>query len=120
MKKVELEDIMRNLKEISNVSSRQDYNTSTAINKLINQINPIIKAEYDRLDKDKVDINCPKILIFTNRDALKIKMLVQDYMNDKLKELVIGGYKIIDYGKLDEEIMDDNTRTLYFYIKYTD
>ena len=49
MKKVELEDIMRNLKEISNVSSRQDYNTSTAINKLINQINPIIKAEYDRL-----------------------------------------------------------------------
>ena len=120
MKKEELENIMTNLKSITNIASKQDYNTSTAINKLVNQINPIIKAEYDRLDKDKVEINCPKILIFTNRDALKIKMLVQDYMNDKLKELVIGGYKIIDYGKLDEEIMDDNTRTLYFYIKYTD
>ena len=46
-------------------------------------------------------------------------MTVQDYMNSKLKDFVNQDFKIMDFGKLDETFEDDNSRTLYFYIKYS-
>ena len=38
---------------------------------------------------------------------------------NNLNELTVAEYKIIDFGKMDEEFEDDNTRTIYFFIKYT-
>lgn len=128
MKKLELEEIMNNLKEISNVASRQDYNTSTAINKLINSITPHIKTEYERLNADKVELNCPRIFM----DELDVEHLdlgqdiynpesyvvscIMNNMNEKLAELVSEGHIIIDYG-IETSI---NGSGLLYYIKYTE
>lgn len=107
------------LNDIKQISDAQAYSVSSAINQKLVQITPILDVEQQRMETDNVSINCPKILIFTNRDAISSDMTVQDYMNLKLQEIVINSNKVIDYGKLDEEIEDDNTRTIYMYIKYT-
>ncbi len=119
MKVRELEEIKKLLGEIKAVGDKLDYATSTAINQRLIKVNPVINNEIDRLTKQGVDVVSPKILIFTNREAKQEHTTIQDYMNKKLAEIVLDDYKVIDYGKLDEEIEDDNTRTVYFYIKYT-
>lgn len=119
MKVKELEEIKKLLDEIKSVGDKLDYKTSTAINQRLIKINPAINGEIERLTKQGVDVESPKILIFTNKEAKQQHITVQDYMNKKLAEIVLDDYKVIDYGKLDEEIEDDNTRTIYFYIKYT-
>jgi hypothetical protein len=119
MKKQEVEDLQKLITEIKTISDKLDYNTSSAINQRVVKIIPILNTELARLDSSGVEVNCPKILIFTNSDAKQSKMTVQDYMNQKLSELVLNDYIILDYGKLDEEYADDNTRIIYMFIKYT-
>lgn len=119
MKARDIEEIQKFLSEIKDFSNKQDYNTFTFINQRIVKILPILDTELKRLELTNVEMNCPKIKIFTNRNAKESKQTVEEYMNERLKELVLDDYKIIDYGKLDETFEDDNTRTIYFYIKYT-
>ena len=119
MKVKELEEIKNLLNGIKSISDKLDYNTSTAINQKLIKINPMINNEIERLTKQGVDVTGPKILIFTNRSAKRENVTVQEYMNKRLNELVLDGNKVIDYGKLDEEIEDDNSRTIFFFIKYT-
>lgn len=119
MKIKDLEEIKEQISEIKSISDKLDYVTSTAINQRLIKITPFINDELNRLNLAGVEINGPKILIFTNRDAKNEKLTVQEYMNKKLNELTVADYKIIDFGKMDEEFEDDNTRTIYFFIKYT-
>ena len=119
MKLQDIDNLQKYVDEIKLISDKLDYNTSSAINKCITKIAPLIKDERNRLESSNVDIDFPKLKIFTNREAKEHKMTVQDYMNYNLRELVINQYKIIDFGKLDEEYEDDNSRTIYMYIKYT-
>lgn len=119
MKLKDVENIQRWLNDIKAVADKESYNLSTEINRSVVKIMPILKEEQERLNDNHIEINCPKILIFTNRDAKEYKKTVQDYMNQKLQELVSNDFKIIDFGKMDEEFEDDNSRTIYFYIKYT-
>ena len=119
MKIKDIENIQSWLKDIKSVSDKQSYNVSSEINKSLVKIIPILNDEYNRLTDNHIDIDCPRICIFTNRDAKEYKQTVQDYMNNKLRELVSNDFKIIDFGKLDESFEDDNSRTIYFYIKYT-
>ena len=119
MKIKEIEQIQVCLDNIKSLTEKENYKLSSAINKQIVQIRPILDTEYKRLNDSGIDINCPKICIFTNKDAKEQGFNVQNYINKKLQELVSADFKIIDYGKLDECYEDDNTRTIYFYIKYT-
>lgn len=119
MKIKDLEEIKKLVGEIKSISDKLDYATSSSINQRIIKIIPLLNGELERLNSAGVEINGPKILIFTNRDAKNEKMTVQDYMNKKLNEISLADFKVIDFGKIDEEFEDDNTRTIYFYIKYT-
>ena len=119
MKIREIENIQNWLNDIKVIADRQSYNISSDINKSIVKIMPLLKEEKDRLQDNHIEINCPKILIFTNKEAKEYKQTVQDYMNSKLQGLVSNGFRIIDYGKMDESFEGDNSRLVYFYIKYT-
>lgn len=107
------------LEELRDFANKQDYNTFTYINQRLVKLMPILELEYNRLKSDNLSVNCPQIYIFTNRDALNANMTVQDYMNLKLKDFVNNDFTIMDFGKLDETFEDDNSRTIYFYIKYS-
>lgn len=119
MKVKDIENIQMWLEELKEFANKQDYNSFTYINQRLIKILPILETEYNRLVDNDMELDFPKIMIFTNLEAKQNKMTVQEYINFKLKELVINGCKIIDYGKLDEEYNDDNSRLLYFYIKYS-
>lgn len=122
MKKQDIEMIQKQLTEIKSISDKLDYNTSSAINQKLIKITPVLSAEYERMNTDNISINCPKLYLFTNREASEQKLTVADFMNKKLQELVVNGYKIIDFGKFDEaynEEIDDGKRTIWLFIKYT-
>lgn len=119
MKIKDVENIQKWLDDIKVVADKESYNVSSAINKSLVKILPLLKEEHERLSDNHIEVNCPKIYIFTNRDAKEYKQTVQDYMNNKLQGLVSNDFKILDFGKMDEEFEDDNSRTIYFYIKYT-
>lgn len=112
MKKLELEQALNDLKAITTIANKQDYNTSTGINRLVNSVSNVLNTEYKRLDEDKIDITCPRMFVDfpdveINITAIKLNMV--EKMNEKLKEFVMRDYKIIDFG------LEEN----YFYIKYT-
>ena len=114
MKKIEVEDILTQLKEIKTISDRQSFNVSSAINpRLVKVINSLEK-EYDRMDQDKITLNCPAILLIKANDLVYENMTLSDYINSKIKELVMNGYKIIDFG-----ISNIQNNEIYAYIKYT-
>lgn len=99
MKKLELENIINKLNDIKKFSDSLDYNTSSYINKQLVTILSTLHNEYDRMDIDKIEINCPRIKIIKLSD---IEYLYDtnnfvDAVNLELKELTVNGYKIIDY-----------------------
>ena len=57
MKVTDLESIQESLDIIKTVSDKLDYNTSSAINKEIIKISPIISKEIERMDTEKITIN---------------------------------------------------------------
>lgn len=93
MKKQDLELIQEQLKQIKDISDRLDYNTSSSINQKLVKITPVVKTELERLNTEKITINCPKFMtLISSYDK------VDEDMNKKLQELVVNDYKIIDFG----------------------
>lgn len=115
MKVEDLEGVLKNLKELKSFTDKLDYNTFSHINKLLTNIFPVLQAEYDRMDKNKITINCPQLLILGSTEKLEDQTFTS-YVNDKLQELVMQGYKIIDYGLC----TGFPTSEMLVYIKYTD
>ena len=114
MKKSDLDLVIETVKDIKTISNRLDYNTSTAINKRISTVLPILENEYERMSNDKVEIHCPKLLILSTKDVPDNKITLTDFTNNVMADLVNSNYKIIDFG-----ITTDSTG-VFVYIKYTD
>lgn len=114
MKKSDLDLVIETVKDIRTVSNRLDYNSSTAINKRIATVLPILEKEYERMSEDKVEIHCPKLLILSTKDIPDNKVTLTDFTNDVLADLVKSGYKIIDFG------ITTDSAGVFVYIKYTD
>lgn len=114
MKKSDLDLMIETLNDLKTISNRLDYNSSTAINKRIMTVLPILEKEYERMSEDKIEIHCPKLLILSAKDIPDKKVTLTDCTNNVMADLVNGGYKIIDFG-----IVTDSTG-IFVYIKYTD
>ena len=112
MKKSDIEQIIDHLKEIKKVSDIQNYTVSTSINQHLMKITPLLDNELDRLSRDKVTVNCPAIIIIKADEKTNNKSLT-DFINEKLQELVMNDYKIIDYG------IEYANNEILAYIKYT-
>lgn len=110
MKKQELETVVKELKEIKDLTDRQEYVVSSYANQRFINIFPILDKELKRLSTEKIEVNCPALLLISVEEANKSKQTVTDYINKKLQELVLQEYKIIDYGIYNENLL---------YIKYT-
>lgn len=115
MKKQDIEMLQKYVDEIKQVSDKLDYNTSSAINQRIVKITPLLKSELDRVDNNKIEIDCPQIIVIKSNEIMNKKenKSITDYMNNKLKELVLNEYKIIDFGIV------PNGQEVYAFIKYT-
>lgn len=121
MKKLELENVINKLNDIKKFSDSLDYNTSSYINKQLVTVLSTLHNEYDRMDVDKIEINCPKLKIIKSNEIehlYKTNSLV-DALNHELKELTINGYKIIDYDI--KYYIESSTLAVpvYCIIKYT-
>lgn len=114
MKKSDLDLVIETLNDIKTVSNRLDYNSSTAINKRVMTVLPILEKEYDRMTTENVEIHCPKLLILSTKDIPDSKITLTDFTNNVMADLVKSDYKIIDFG-----ITTDSTG-VFVYIKYTD
>ena len=112
-----IKDLICEIKEFTNT---MDYNTSSYINERIVKILPLLEEEEKRLENTDTTITSPKICIFTATQAINDADTVESYMNNKLRELVINGYKVIDYGRLDTIKDEDGKSEIYLFIKYTD
>lgn len=118
MKISDLETIQESLNNIKLTSDKLDYNTSSTINKEIIKISPIITKEIERMDTEKITIDCPKMLILSI-ESLMAKFYTSeltDAINEQLKELVVNGYKIIDYN-VSHDILSYGSQA--FVVKYT-
>ncbi len=114
MKKNDLEIVIETLNDLKLISNKLDYNTSTAINKRLMTIIPLLEKEYDRLDTEKIKINSPKIMLVSTQDIEDTSMSLTDFVNNLMEDLIEKGYKIIDFG------VATSTPTMIMYIKYTD
>lgn len=114
MKKLEIEEMLKACNGIRDISNKQNYNVSSAINQQLVKITNKLKEEYDRMDKDKITINCPAIILIKASDLQYKEQSLSDYINNKMKELVMNNYKIIDFG-----ISGISGNQIYAFIKYT-
>jgi len=114
MRKADLSDSIDALKKIREVSDKLDYNTSVLINQNVIKILPLLEKEYNKLDKDKVEVNSPKITIITSIEAEEVGKSIQEYMNTYMEQLIEQELKIIDF---DYRMLPDKTR--YGIVKYT-
>ena len=112
MKKSDIEQIIDHLKEIKKVSDIQNYTVSTSIHQHLMKITPLLEIGLDRFSRDKVTVNCPAIIIIKADEKTNNKSLT-DFINEKLQELVMNDYKIIDYG------IEYANNEILAYIKYT-
>ena len=114
MKKQEISDVLEKLEDIHMYSSTKlDYNSTTYINKRLVDIQSTLRKEYDRLNSDKIDLNCPQLLVLQTKDVTNGKPLIE-YANEVMSNLVSEGKKIIDYG-----LWNRDTTDICVYIKYT-
>lgn len=114
MKKSDIEDMLKYCEAIKEISNKQNYNVSTAINQNLVRVTKKLKEEFDRMNNDKLVINCPSIILIKASDLKYQEMSLSDYMNNKMKELVMNDYKIIDFG-----ISNVEDNFIYAFIKYT-
>lgn len=114
MRKADIEEMLKNCNTIKDISNKQNYNVSSAINQNLVKVINKLKEEYDRMDKDKITLNCPAIILIKASDLQYKEQSLSDYINNKIKELVMNNYKIIDYG-----ISGINGNQIYAFIKYT-
>ena len=114
MRKQDIELAIDELKQIKAVSNKFNYTDSSNINKHLVKVLPLLEEELNRMDTDKVEVNCPQLLIIGSGEAKAEAYKLSDYINKKMQELVINGFKIIDFGiytQIDSELIA--------YIKYT-
>lgn len=113
MKKQELQNIIDILNDIKHFSDNQEYNICNYLNTRLMQVLPLLNNELDRMTSEKITINCPALEIV---DVLKepTEKTLPEALNDKMRELVMSGYKIIDFG-----IFRDDAKKFSGYIKYT-
>lgn len=108
MKKQELEDMIKSLNNIKDIINKENYNLSSAVNMNLIHVVPNLEKELERMNTEKVVINCPSLKLIDNDDDNLEKKL-----NEAIKELVLQDYKIIDFG------MFGTMNNLSGYIKYT-
>lgn len=109
MRKSDLETMIKNLKEVTDLCNKQDYNTSSYVNTRILPSVQILEEEYERLDSNKIEINCPQIELIDLKTAMEANRTLVEQANYRMRELTINQFKVIDFGFLNEAI----------YIKYT-
>jgi len=114
MRKSDIDNMLKICENIRNISNQQSYNVSSAINQNLVKITGKLKEEFERMDNDKIVINCPSIILIKAADLRYQEMSLSDYMNNKMKELVMNNYKIIDFG-----ISNIEGNFIYAFIKYT-
>lgn len=112
MKKQDIEICIEALNNIRAISDKQIYNVSSAINKEIIKIRPILEEEHRRMNEEKIVINCPAIMFIGTNEIDFNKDSLSEFINKKLQELVLNDKKIIDYGL-------SNKEGILAYIKYT-
>lgn len=113
MKKQDLEAGIEDLKEIRNIASKQDYNTSVAINKKLLKILPLLENEYNRMTKENVNVESPLYKEITIRDCDDLHVTMEEYINNYIAELSENDYSILDYG-----IIYVDQYVKYGYVKY--
>ncbi|WP_304393252.1 hypothetical protein [uncultured Clostridium sp.] len=113
MKKQDLEAGIEDLKEIRNIASKQDYNTSVAINKKLLKILPLLENEYNRMTKENVNVESPLYKEITIRDCDDLHVTMEEYINNYIAELAENDYSILDYG-----IIYVDQYVKYGYVKY--
>lgn len=113
MKKQDLQNCVNLLSDIKKFSDKQEYNTSNYINTRLMQVLPMLNKELERMTNNNITINCPSLEII---DTLKepTEKQLPEVINDRMRELVLSGYKIIDFG-----IFREDSRKFSGYIKYT-
>ena len=111
MKASNVDILLDKLNAINQCTSKLNYKTSAFINQQIIAMKPILEEEKRRLANEPVTIDCPKLIVFSDK-TLENSTDIVSYTNNKLSELVENGYKIIDYGIL-------NGDGICTYIKYT-
>lgn len=112
MKKEDLEMIIARVREVKRIGDQQTYNLSTAINQNLMKIFPILETELERMNTDKIAVNCPALhLIGANGNIKDIDELT-NALNQKMQELVMNDFKILDFGLC-------GNSSLMAYIKYT-
>lgn len=113
MRKQDLEKGIEDLKEIRNIASKQDYNTSVAINQKLIKILPLLENEYNRMDKNNLDVDSPMYREITQSDCSEVHKTMEEFINNYIAELVDNEYVISDYGII---YLDRTTK--YGYVKY--
>lgn len=116
MKKNELENAISSLKIIKEISNKLDFNNSTAINQQYIKILPILEKELDKMEKNTIDINCPKLILIKFQD-IGVGETIADTINNKLAELSNNDFKIIDFNLYNNTVSADDD--IIAYIKYT-
>ena len=114
MRKSDIDDMLKACETIRNIFNKQNYNVSSAINQNLVKVTNKLKEEFERMDNEKLVINCPAIILIKAADLRYQEMSLSDYMNNKMKELVMNNYKIIDIG-----ISNVEGNFIYAFIKYT-
>jgi len=117
MKKSEIEQSIKILKDLKKSTEKLDFNTSVLVNQHVMGILPILEKEYARLDEDKIELNCPELKIIGVDTTLETnkKEKLADEINRVMRELVSEEYKIVDYGIVSPVL----NNVMYAYIKYT-
>lgn len=113
MRKQDLEKGIEDLKEIRNIASKQDYNTSVAINQKLIKILPLLENEYNRMDKNNLDVESPMYKEITTKDCDDVHKTMEEYINNYIAELADNDYFILDYG-----IIYPYPNNKYGYVKY--
>lgn len=114
MKKNDLELVLHHLREVKKIGDLQNYNLSTSINQNLMKVFPILEAEQKRMDTEKITINCPALMLVGANEAIHDKKSLSDFLNQKMQELVLNDYKIIDFG-----LWGKDGDELIAFIKYT-
>lgn len=103
MKVQEIESLIENIKSIKDITDKQEYKVSSAVNQLFVKILPILNKELERVNTDfHIETNCPKIRLLHTDDCEKV--------NEYMESLVKNDYKIIDFGFINNDLA---------YVKFT-
>ena len=115
MKKEEVEQVLSSLDEIKAITDKQEYVVSKGINLLMNEIKPILSAELQRLDFNKVECASPRVKLIRRNDIT----VLESVMNDELQKLIMDNYKVIDFSVIN--LLNDKSHEIIYtgIIKYT-